>query len=73
MTSKQSKECPQFNETLTFDLYPNRLDTTTFLLLLCSRTLGEDSIGQTDRKFKDRYLGKLALGSHVAGKGERDH
>jgi len=72
-TFKQGTECPEFNETLTFDLYPNQLDTTTFLLLLCSRTVTEESIGQTGRKFKDRCLGKVALGSHVAGKGERDH
>jgi len=25
------------------------------------------------RKIKDRYLGKVTRGSHVAGKGERDH
>lgn len=72
-TFKQGTECPEFNETLTFDLYPNQLDTMTFLLLLCSRTMTEESIGQTGRKFKDRCLGKVALGSHVAGKGERDH
>ena len=72
-TFKQGTECPEFNETLTFDLYPNQLETTTFLLLLCSRTLDEDSIGQTGRKIKDRCLGKVVIGSHVAGKGERDH
>jgi len=72
-TFKQGTDCPEFNETLTFDLYPNQLETTTFILLLCSRTLGEDSIGQTGRKIKDKCLGKVALGSHVAGKGERDH
>lgn len=72
-TFKQGTECPEFNETLTFDLYPNQLDTTTFLLLLCSRTLGEESVGQTGRKVKDRCLGKVAVGSHVAGKGQRDH
>ena len=45
----------------------------TFLLLLCSRTMCEDSIGQTGRKIKARCLGKVAIGSHVAGKGDRDH
>jgi hypothetical protein len=73
MTSKQDTECPQFNETLTFDLYLYQLDTTTFPLLLCSRKLGKDSIGQTERKSKGRCLGQVALGSHVAGKGDRDH
>jgi hypothetical protein len=72
-TFKQGTEYPQFNETLTFDRYPNQLETTTFLLLLCGRTLCEDSIGQTGRKIKDRCLGKVALGNHVAGKGEGDH
>jgi len=72
-TFKQGTECPEFNETLTFDLYPNQLDTTNFLLLLCSRTMGEESNGQMGRKIKDKCLGKVALGSHVAGKGGRDH
>jgi len=69
-TFKQGTECPEFNETLTFDLYPNQLDRTNFLLLLCSRTLGEYSIGQTGRKIKDRCLAKVALDSHIVGKGE---
>jgi len=72
-TFKQGTECPEFNETLTFDLYPNQLETTNFLLLLCSRTMGEESNGQMGRKIKDKCLGKVALGSHVAGKGGRDH
>ena len=49
---KQGTECPKFNETLTFDLYLNELDTTTFLLPLCTRTLGGNSIGQTSRKLR---------------------
>jgi len=72
-TLKKGTECPQFNANLTFDFYPNQLDTTTFLLLMCGRTLGEDSIGQTGSQIKNSYWGKVALGSHVAGKGERDH
>jgi len=47
MSFKQGTECPEFNKTLAFDLYLNQLDTTTFLILLCSRILGRDSIGQT--------------------------
>lgn len=70
---KHGTECPEFNETLTFDLSPNQLETTTFLVLLCSRTLDEGSDGQTDKKSKDKCLGKVALGSHVVGKQQRDH
>jgi hypothetical protein len=70
---KHGTECPEFNETLTFDLTPNQLETTTFLVLLCSRTVSEESDGQMDRKSKDKCLGKVALGSHVLGKRQKDH
>jgi hypothetical protein len=69
---KHGKECPEFNETLTFDLNTNQLETT-FLVLLCTRTVSEGSDGQMGRKCKDKCLGKVALGSHVLGKRERDH
>jgi hypothetical protein len=70
---KHGTECPEFNETLTFDLNSNQLEATTFLVLLCSRAVGEDSDDQTGRGSKDKCLGKVALGSHVLGKRQRDH
>jgi len=70
---KHGTACPEFNETLTFDLNPNQLETTTFLVLLCNRTLGEGTEGKVNKKSKDKYLGKVALGSHVLGKRQRDH
>ncbi|XP_023723264.1 synaptotagmin-5-like [Cryptotermes secundus] len=70
---KHGTECPEFNETLTFDLNPNQLETTVFLVLLCSRNVSEDSDGQMGRKCKDKCLGKVALGSHVLGERQRDH
>ncbi|KDR16075.1 Synaptotagmin-3 [Zootermopsis nevadensis] len=70
---KHGTESPEFNETLTFDLSPSHLETTTFLVLLCSRTLCEASDGQTGKKCKDKCLGKVAIGSHVVGKQQRQH
>jgi hypothetical protein len=70
---KHGTECPEFNETLTFDLNPNQLEATVFLVLLCSRTTSEDNEGKTGRKCKDKCLGKVALGSHVLSERQRDH
>ncbi|PSN54008.1 hypothetical protein C0J52_10168 [Blattella germanica] len=72
---KHATECPEFNETLTFDLSPNHLESAIFLVLLCSRTVTEDGDETLtpNKKIKDKCLGKVALGSHVAGKKQRDH
>lgn len=66
---RQGTESPEFNETLTFDLLPGQLETATFLVLLCSR----DAEPDTSKRGRDRCLGRVALGNHVAGKRARDH
>lgn len=76
---------PEFNETLTFDLAFNRLDTVQFLVVLCSKALpievapsaenpsdSEDSVS-TIKRSRDVCIGKVALGKGVRGPTERLH
>ncbi|KAJ9593919.1 hypothetical protein L9F63_014633, partial [Diploptera punctata] len=72
---KNATECPEFNETLTFDLNPNQLETTIILILICSRLVTMDSEEDVlpNKRTKDKCLGKVAIGSHVIGKRQRDH
>ncbi|XP_069702794.1 synaptotagmin-5-like [Periplaneta americana] len=69
---KIATESPEFNETLTFDLVPSQLETATFLVLLCSRD-SDAATAAGDKRSRDKCLGRVALGGHVAGKRERDH
>ncbi|XP_043289135.1 synaptotagmin-1-like isoform X2 [Venturia canescens] len=75
---------PEFNETLTFDLLHNQLDTVQFLIVLCSKINVEEA-GNTDhpsdsedsvhsyRRSKDVFIGKVALGKGVRGSEEKLH
>lgn len=78
---------PEFNETLTFDLTYNQLDTVQFLIVLCNRVSvesgstcyvdhpsdSEDSSVNSVKKTEDTYIGKVALGKGVRGSTERLH
>ncbi|KAL7292440.1 hypothetical protein TKK_0014024 [Trichogramma kaykai] len=78
---------PEFNETLTFDLPPNKIDSLQFLIILCSKSKidtstmpmmnelpsdSEDSV-VSFQKAKDVCIGKVALGKGVRGTTERLH
>lgn len=77
---------PEFNQTLTFDLSFNQLDTVQFLVILCSKVFTEDTpITNHDhpsdsedsvnsiKKPADVFIGKVALGKGVRGSTERLH
>lgn len=78
---------PEFNETLTFDLTYNQLDTVQFLIVLCSKVSienvpstyseqpsdSEDSSVNSVKKTEDIFIGKVAIGKGVRGSTERLH
>ncbi|XP_047353577.1 synaptotagmin-1-like [Vespa velutina] len=79
---------PEFNETLTFDVTYDQLDTVQFLIVLCSRVSlknieptscnehqsdSEDSSVNSFKKTEDIFIGKVALGKGVRGSMERLH
>ncbi|XP_043495007.1 synaptotagmin-1-like isoform X1 [Polistes fuscatus] len=78
---------PEFNETLTFDVAYDQLDSVQFLIVLCSRVSlkneptsnnenpsdSEDSSVNSYKKTDDIFIGKVALGKGVRGSIERLH
>ncbi|KAK2583704.1 hypothetical protein KPH14_009626 [Odynerus spinipes] len=78
---------PEFNETLTFDVTYNQLDSVQFLIVLCNKVSvenvpasygehpsdSEDSSVNSFKKTEDIFIGKVALGKGVRGSTERLH